>query len=431
MGHGRLGRRLGCRQWLGDDGAFVTSLFSWVDYSEQDRARMAEVIELFREQDTRDELGIGVIRDAFADMLFPGTNTMQTRARYFLFVPWMYRRLEVHGFRSVDMPNRTRKDETALIKALMAAGETDAVIGRVSQERLQRMPSNIYWLGLGVWGIRQFDGSQPQYHRSIDGWRRRQTQRLRGDDGGAILGNPGANWDPALPPEPEEFPEGARFALTVAEAEYLRDKIAVSPSTRDTLLRHLVVKGRPWEGETDFVWNHPEADAFPEEPQRRVAHARAFSEAIFGGPLLYNLMLAELSRSDARIDQYRAELTAWRTMLEARADALRAWDQRAFWSLLEHLETRVHPRARAFVREWTRFALAAADGRDVSDDVAARRLIEEREKRLKGGLSRLTNRRALETWSGAAGTHRLNYRWGVAQPIIRDILAGLEGVAHA
>jgi hypothetical protein len=168
----------------------MTSLFSWVDYSEQDRARMTEVIELFREQDTRDELGIGVIRDAFADMLFPGTNTMQTRARYFLFVPWMYRRLEVHGFRSVDMPNRTRKDETALIKALMAAGETDAVIGRVSQERLQRMPSNIYWLGLGVWGIRQFDGSQPQYHRSIDGWRRRQTQRLRGDDGGAILGNP-------------------------------------------------------------------------------------------------------------------------------------------------------------------------------------------------------------------------------------------------
>ena len=58
-------------------------------------------------------------------MLLPGTNTMQTRARYFLFVPWTYRRLEVRGFRSVDNPHRTRKDETALIKALMAAGETE------------------------------------------------------------------------------------------------------------------------------------------------------------------------------------------------------------------------------------------------------------------------------------------------------------------
>ena len=83
---------------------------------------MAELIDTFRERDTRDELGIGVIRDAFADMLFPGTNTMQTRARYFLFVPWIYRRLEVHGYRSVDMPKRTRTDEVALIKALMAAG---------------------------------------------------------------------------------------------------------------------------------------------------------------------------------------------------------------------------------------------------------------------------------------------------------------------
>lgn len=392
---------------------------------------MSEVIELFREQDTRDELGIGVIRDAFADTLFPGTNTMQTRARYFLFVPWIYRRIEDQGFRSVDMPKRTRKDETALIKALMAAGEADAVIGRVSQERLQRMPSNIYWLGLGAWSIRQFDGSQMQYQRSIDGWRRRRAQRLRGDDGGAILGDQIANWDPALPPVPEGFPEGARFALSLDEAEYLRDKVAVAPGTRDTLLRHLVVNGELWDGEIDFIWNHPQAETFPEEAKKRVAHARAFSETIYGGPLLYNLMLAELARSDELTDHYRAELIAWRSLLEARAEALHAWDQGAFWGLLERSRARVHPWARAFVREWTRFALEAADGRDVSSFHAARRLIEAREKRLKGGLSRLTNRRALENWNGAAGAYRLTYRWNVAQPIIRDILAGLEGGGDA
>ena len=44
--------------------------------------------------DTRDELGIGSVRDAFADMLFPGTSTIMTRARYFLLVPWTYQRLE-------------------------------------------------------------------------------------------------------------------------------------------------------------------------------------------------------------------------------------------------------------------------------------------------------------------------------------------------
>jgi hypothetical protein len=46
---------------------------------------MVDVISAFREQDTRDELGLGTIRDGFANILFPGTSTIQTRARYFLF----------------------------------------------------------------------------------------------------------------------------------------------------------------------------------------------------------------------------------------------------------------------------------------------------------------------------------------------------------
>lgn len=55
---------------------------------------MLDVINLFRQKDTRDELGLGVVRDVFADILFPGTSTTQTRARYFLFVPWIYHDLE-------------------------------------------------------------------------------------------------------------------------------------------------------------------------------------------------------------------------------------------------------------------------------------------------------------------------------------------------
>ena len=67
---------------------------SWIDFSQKDRRRMLDVVALFRERDTRDELGIGSIRDAFADILFPGTSTIQTRVRYMLFVPWIYLRRE-------------------------------------------------------------------------------------------------------------------------------------------------------------------------------------------------------------------------------------------------------------------------------------------------------------------------------------------------
>ena len=66
------------------------STFTWIDHSEKQRRQILEAIDLFREKDTRDELGIAGIRDTFSDMLFPGTGALQTRARYFLFVPWMY-----------------------------------------------------------------------------------------------------------------------------------------------------------------------------------------------------------------------------------------------------------------------------------------------------------------------------------------------------
>lgn len=45
---------------------------------------MLDVTSQFGERTTRDELGIGTVRDAFADALFPGTSTIQTRAHYFL-----------------------------------------------------------------------------------------------------------------------------------------------------------------------------------------------------------------------------------------------------------------------------------------------------------------------------------------------------------
>src|SRR5262245_20576735 len=141
----------------------MPSTFTWLDYSEADRRKMLDVINAFREKETRDELGFGSVRDAFADSLFPGTSTIQTRARYFLFVPWIYLRLEHERVSPSDIARQARRDEVRLIEALLRGGETsegDGVIGRRARAALQRLPSSVYWLGLATWGIRCFDGSQ-------------------------------------------------------------------------------------------------------------------------------------------------------------------------------------------------------------------------------------------------------------------------------
>src|SRR5829696_4420864 len=92
--------------------------FTWLDFAESDRQRAQDVIDLFREQDTRDELGIATIRDALSDWFFPSTSAIQTRARYFLIIPWMYLRLEERKVESAEAARRARDEELKLIDVL-------------------------------------------------------------------------------------------------------------------------------------------------------------------------------------------------------------------------------------------------------------------------------------------------------------------------
>jgi hypothetical protein len=121
----------------------MSSMFTWVDFAEDDRRKMADVIALFAEKDTRDELGLGGVRDTFADLLFPATSTIQTRARYFLFIPWIYQELQRRRTLPADIQRHARRDEIRLIHALENGGETDGIIGTLAQDKLARLPSSI------------------------------------------------------------------------------------------------------------------------------------------------------------------------------------------------------------------------------------------------------------------------------------------------
>lgn len=138
----------------------MASVLTWLDFSERERRKALDVIDQFRDEDTRDELGIGTVRDALADLLFPGISTIQTRARYFLFIPWIYKNLERRRIGYPDIRQRSRQAEVALIEALADSGEELGVIGFLSRGRLQRLPSNVYWSGLhlGHPAVRPFTG---------------------------------------------------------------------------------------------------------------------------------------------------------------------------------------------------------------------------------------------------------------------------------
>ena len=385
---------------------------------------MIEAIARLGDHDTRDELGLGSIRDGFAELFFPGTTTLQTRARYFLFIPWLYRTFLVQRVSSSRIHERMRQEEIKLIRALQAAGETEGIIGQRSGAHLHRFPSSIYWNGLRAWGILRFPGTREQYHRSLDGLYARWAGHPRTDEGEPVGGWGGAPpWDRGLPAPPGGFPAQVDLKLRQGEAEYLRERLLLSCT--DSLLATMVDRC-PATADVEFPWFHPRLGDFPREQQVWLAHARSFSEAMHGAVLLYNLMLAEMWGDDDLVDGYRQLLDEWRAAMAARAGEFAAWARADFWALVLRI-ARIPLRTQRFVDTWLDLLRAEGWQPALVGHAGARAQVREREVLLKGGRSRLESRRNLEMWSGAAGTGRLDYRWGIGRRLVNDILNGLGG----
>jgi hypothetical protein len=272
-------------------------------------------------------------------------------------------------------------------------------------------------------------GSQAQYHRSLDGYYRAIRRGERTDDGEPIDDGVGPNWHPNLPREQPGFLTRSSFRLTKAEAEYLRERILTC--VPNTLLAFLVDRGRLTQ-RVSFPWEHEQYEDFPSHVREQLYHARNFSEAVHGAPLLYNLMLAEAKEDEELADGYGAWLSEWAESLKARRAELADWERSEFWEMVAFTGSRVAPTARAFIDTWLGMALDSETAARVAENEDARHLILDREVALKGSLARLRNQSALELWSEASGTYRIDYRWGNAQTIVADVLRGLEeGEDHA
>jgi hypothetical protein len=220
----------------------MPSTLTWIDHDAAARERSLHLLALFQEKESRDELGLGGIRDAFADRLFPGTSTIQTRLRYMLFVPWVYQRLEDQKVHAREFATRARRLELELVRPLLDSDDQAGVFGKMAGHALKRLPSSVYWAGLGIWGIRCIDASQDQYHRSIDAVYDRRARQHGCDVGGA---EPAFTWHPRLPTPPESFPHQLDFTLTQEEASFLRDRIATTHSLLAHLALYRLVFGQP------------------------------------------------------------------------------------------------------------------------------------------------------------------------------------------
>ena len=71
------------------------------------------MLRSLEEPTTIDVLGLGTVRDAFSAMLSPGTSTIETRLRYLIFLPWIFKRLEDQRVPAADFARRLRDAEAS------------------------------------------------------------------------------------------------------------------------------------------------------------------------------------------------------------------------------------------------------------------------------------------------------------------------------
>jgi hypothetical protein len=399
------------------------SSLGWLDLDAAASERVSTLLRSLEEPGTVDALGLGSVRDAFSSLLSPGTSTIQTRLRYFVFLPWIFARLEEQRVPPAEFARRLRDTEARLIDCLRHLGPNQGVLGYSAGRELKRLPSEAYWGGLGSWGLRRLDLSLAEYGKRAAALGRLRPDR---DDDGNATKRAVSMWASMPGPPPDFLEIELTFDLSPEEAQLLVDHIRQRHP--GTLLA--VMCGQPGLVlDTDFPWDLPAA-GLPQRLHEVLRHAQCFSELTVGPQHTYNVLLAQKAREEFGWDtseleaRERGHLDDWATLIGERHDELRDWvdDLAGFWAFLAGFDS-VSAATREFVDVLVTRSMTNPAG--LVDDPVVHGRIRDREIRLKANRARLAHRSALESWNQAPFGGQLNYRWPITRSYLTDIAAGL------
>ena len=390
----------------------------WIDFSKEDRQKALDVINLLSEQGAVDELGIGIVRDAFANYFFPGTSTIQTRAKYFLIVPYILRDA-VDGRYGKDV-NRILKaidteEKECGIKLLESNPKAEGVIGTrvLPKGWVARKPSDIYWNGIRTYGIFcDYGLSIPEYvslavklntqkSSAKLGNRNDEAEENEKDDSDAGDIMNVSFWN--LPIYHDNWRDNLTIELTNEEAFYLDKQI--QKGAKGTLLEYVLKNRIDMNKYEDFV---SMAAELSEKVEEKLAYmmklACEFNNLVYMSRVRFNVMLSE--------EENEVAVSEWdrlKPQVKRRANV----DLSAVFNKLE-----LHNPGTYLFLSKLQEAFKALDI-DAADE-----LIKKRERQLKGINRAKLNRTKEFDHSKWVGGGELDYRFSNARRIINDIYSG-------
>ena len=399
---------------------------------------MREAIQLFREEGTVDDLGLGRIRDALSDRFFPGTSVLWRRARYLLIVPWVIDALE-HGKgspgESEERSRRLFRKIASELKDPRGGAPVEGVIGGRVADAVQT-PDIALWAGLEKWGIRTAPGSLVQARRDAVAKSLSKISVLEDVEPHSSI------WHPRLPVSPTDFPAGLSFELTKPEADFLF-ALMTDPemsagnwtqSRADSLFpvllnakadNSLAGCGAPWDLPASVL------KLASRELREAVHSAGCFSDIARGAQLYYAYLVAEsrvTDESSEKVDELASQLDEWADKINSggRLEQLAAWSEELsdFWLLVHGVNGHVVSTEQTFIEDWARLCISQSGDLRGTDD--SRTLIIRREIAVKRGRARLKMDGSIGRDAPAAVPQQMVFRWNFARDVALDIRKGLQ-----
>jgi hypothetical protein len=396
--------------------------FGWIDFSNAQRQKVFSVIDLLSEGGTVDELGIGSIRDAIADWLFPGISTIQTRPKYFIILTDIlkeYIRQHNEGKKIIRLDDFFKKEEHRIMNILAknhGYRDGDGVIGvNVAQNNgeLARRASSIYWNGMRIHRLINTDLSSNDYFKQND-LSNLPKERIMNESGGDDVVMLDDQFE-IRAPYFKCITDKMTLKLTKQEANFLRDQFMDNThplKKENNLLGQLMTPeianilnaSSSFKHLAQALITHPKIH---EETKNILRMALDFDFIIHGAHIRYNIQLHKKSG----VCDFSQEWKEWLESLRKKRNEIEGFD---FDFLFGEIAPKTTSSTQFFLRNWRDGVLKTKLDLDNLDEI-----VRYQEIKKKGAKAKLTS--VDGEFSEWVGIRELNYRFGTVKNMVIDI----------
>jgi hypothetical protein len=381
----------------------------YIHTNRDELTKVVQVLKMTSESVALDELGIGRLRDAFADLMFPGISTLQKHIKYFSLMPQLYKRATEKRYnRLSEVKAEIIRLERIMTKVLCdnspgANGITGSdMVNRQTNNYVKYDPAYIYNSGLQTFEILKSSQLYELIYSSSKAIHA-TPHKLKTDN--EDINNDAVEYEGlyqfcAFPTVDYDFTQKCNIDLTPEDADFITQHILNAKACKGTLLRHLV--------------EHPEINIskeFPGIPSQELPRnlariqdfAKQFAKFIYIIHLRYNWIYSNYTDEEI-FSRFEEKLKAYR---ESDAD-------------IDEILNAVTIKENSAKHFCKRIAdLIASDDMKAMDDC-----IIHREIRVKGSRRKIGNPSYIYDKKSRIHDYELSFRWETVYLFIEELRKG-------